>query len=111
MLGVDPSIALSVAKVESNLNPNVIGKHGEIGTMQLLPSSFPEFNKSELSNTRTNIILGVMTLKEAKARCPHKDGITYVICYNTGISGAKNIINPKNNRYYRKVLRMFNNYK
>lgn len=39
-MGFDPNIALSVAKVESKLNPSAVGKIGEIGLFQLRPELF-----------------------------------------------------------------------
>ena len=38
-LGVDPYIALSIAKIESNFNPHVKSPRGAIGLFQLTPST------------------------------------------------------------------------
>lgn len=38
-LGVDPCIALSIAKIESNFNPHVKSPAGAIGLFQLTPST------------------------------------------------------------------------
>lgn len=38
-LGVDPKLALELAKRESDLNPFAVSKKGAIGIMQLLPST------------------------------------------------------------------------
>lgn len=102
MLGVDPSIALSVAKVESNLNPNVIGKHGEIGLFQLRPE-YSGYTRKGLFNPHINVMAGINRIKEVQQRCRFKDDFQYLICYNIGYDGAKKIKYPSRNKYLLKV--------
>lgn len=54
--GVDPNLAISVAKAESSLNPNEVSSAGAVGVMQLMPTSFPGQN---IYDPNTNIDLGV----------------------------------------------------
>lgn len=37
--GIDPALALEVAQVESSMNQNARGSHGEVGVFQLMPST------------------------------------------------------------------------
>ncbi|MFL6311650.1 MAG: lytic transglycosylase domain-containing protein [Terriglobales bacterium] len=65
--GVDPAIAVAVATRESGImqwKPNgqlVIGKAGEIGIFQVMPSSAPGY---DLSDPIQNIAAGVSILKQ-----------------------------------------------
>jgi soluble lytic murein transglycosylase-like protein len=55
-VGVDPNLALAVAKTESSMNPNAVSREGAVGLFQLMPSSFPGEN---INDVQTNIELGV----------------------------------------------------
>ena len=37
--GLDPDFVTSIAKAESNLNPNAVSPKGAVGVMQLMPST------------------------------------------------------------------------
>lgn len=67
--GLAPAIAEAVMAVESGFNPNAIGGSGEIGLMQIMPSTarMLGFNGSnaELAVPETNIHYGVMYLAQA----------------------------------------------
>jgi soluble lytic murein transglycosylase-like protein len=67
--GLAPEIAEAVMGVESGYNPAVIGGVGEIGLMQLLPSTarMLGFNgtAADLAAPETNIHYGVMYLSQA----------------------------------------------
>jgi soluble lytic murein transglycosylase-like protein len=55
--GIDPGLALAIGTQESRLNPNIgNGAAGEVGVMQVLPSSAPGVNLYDL---QTNINAGV----------------------------------------------------
>lgn len=103
MYNVDPMIALSVMQVESGCNPQVIGLKGEVGLMQLMPQ-FTTGSKKSLSQIQTNIKLGIEKLSQVKQRCKHQKDMTWVICYNRGVTGGSKISNPKSDVYYRKVV-------
>lgn len=107
MFGLDPKIALTIAKMESNFKVNAVGSSGEIGVFQLLPTSYPEFEKEELKNPRTNIILGIATLKKIKDKCKHLNK-NWVVCYNAGFAGAKRIKQPSKHPYalkFNKIMK------
>ena len=59
--GVDPRVALSVAKVESNYNQELVGSKGEVGVFQVLPSK--DYSKKLLKDTRCRYYKGGRELK------------------------------------------------
>src|SRR5262245_24974052 len=67
--GLDPALVDAVIKIESDYQPNKIGAAGEIGLMQVLPSTarFLGFGgmDTELAELRTNVRLGVTYLAKA----------------------------------------------
>ncbi len=101
--GVSPEVAISVAAVESQFNPNVIGVTFDYGLFQLNPKSFPNYTKTQLLDPKTNIELGVKYLAEVKKTCNHKEGITWLVCYNYGNKNAKKVKHPTLFPYIKKV--------
>ncbi len=101
--GVDPSVAISVATVESELNPSAVGELNEVGLFQLLPESFPAYSIKQLKDPRLNIKLGVKYLAKAQRYCFHKEGITWLVCYNYGFENAKRVKHPTLFPYVKKV--------
>lgn len=101
--GIEPSVALSIAKVESNYNMAATGSLGEIGAMQILPSS-SKYTVQELRSPLINIKEGLRLLKLAKDKCKHQIDRTYVICFNAGITGGNKIKYPLLFPYYKKVM-------
>lgn len=105
---VDPIIALSVASVESGLNPNAVGPTKDLGVFQLNPKTFNSYSKKQLLDPETNIKLGVRYIAEMKRDCTHNIDNTYVLCYNLGTSGAKKVKHPKLFPYYKNVMKVYN---
>src|ERR1700733_3791927 len=83
--GVPPSIALAVAQQESGISqwtPSgnlVTGSSGEIGVFQLLPSSFPGVDSSDLG---TNISTGISYLASLFQK--YGDWNSALQAYNSG---------------------------
>ena len=96
-------ISLSIAKVESNFNPNAIGKLGEIGLYQLRPEFVSDYSKEELFNIENNISIGIRKLKEVKNNCYFKDKLNWLICYNYGYTNSKSVKYPEQFPYIKKV--------
>jgi len=99
---VDPFVVMKVIKVESGYNQSAVGKHGELGLMQLLPSSFPEYTREQLLNPKNNIRLGIKYLSECKKQCVHKENMDWLVCYNAGINGGNKYKNPSKSKYVMK---------
>jgi soluble lytic murein transglycosylase-like protein len=85
--GLPPEIADSVMAVESGYNPAVIGGAGEIGLMQILPSTARMLGFSgtdaDLAVPETNIHYGVMYLAQAW-NLAHGDICTATMKYRAG---------------------------
>lgn len=105
--GVDPNIVKAVVQIESRGSPSLVGEAGEVGLMQLLPSSFPNHKRRQLKDTRTNIALGVQYLAEVKKKCSHQADLTWIVCYNAGVRGGRRIKSPKQFRYYVDFMREY----
>jgi len=76
---IDPKLALEVATDESNLNQNAVGRSGEIGVFQLLPSSFPGL---DLADVNVNIANGVGYLAAMLAK--YQNPAAALAAYNWG---------------------------
>lgn len=101
--GVDPTIATSVAAVESQFDSNKIGITGDVGVFQLNPKSFPKYTIKQLKDPKLNIQLGIKYLAKMKKECKHKDGITWLVCYNYGPTNAKKVNHPDLFPYVKRV--------
>jgi soluble lytic murein transglycosylase-like protein len=101
-MGVSPELALSVATVESDLNPNAVGSVGEVGLFQIRPE-YSGYSPLELKDIHTNIMVGIKMIKDAQHYCIHKEDVQFLTCYNAGFTGAKKIKSPKHFPYVVKV--------
>lgn len=94
---IDCNKAVAIAKVESNLNPNAVGKsHGEIGLMQLRP----EFHRCASFDPATNIRCALHYMKKLKA----SKGECWATYYNTGPNSG--IKYPCKHKYYKKISKV-----
>lgn len=99
--GVPVSLALSVAKHESNFKCHVVGRHGERGVMQIKPSTARGLGykgpASGLSNCSTGIRYGMIYLKMAYKKA---GGNVYrtALLYNAGLGSGR-----KKSAYAQKV--------
>lgn len=96
--GVDPILVLAIIQVESKGNPKATGGLGEIGLMQLRP----EFHSGVTYEIGNNIRYGVRYLAHIKDRCPNRNDLEWITCYNKGT--AKRLKHPTYNRYYKRVM-------
>ncbi|EIW18212.1 MULTISPECIES: lytic transglycosylase domain-containing protein [Pelosinus] len=62
--GVDSKLVMAVAKVESNLSPDVVSSAGAVGVMQLMPETAQGLGVRNCKDPRDNIDGGVRYLKQ-----------------------------------------------
>lgn len=98
--GIDPELALAIAKVESGLNDKMVGKLGEVGVFQLRP----EYHAVVKGDTTNNIRVGVRYLAHLHDKCGRVYGAAYFICFNLG-ENYRRIRYPKLFPYYVRVMR------
>ena len=98
--GIDPKLAVAIAQTESNLDPCKIGDLGEYGLFQLRP----EFHKTKLCDVDNHIETAVKYLVYVRKRCLKRYGDAWFICFNTGPNRKHVIKEPKQFRYYIKVM-------
>lgn len=105
---VDPQLAVSVARVESKLNPRALGKLGEVGLFQIRPE-YSKYSVAQLYDPTINIKEGLRILAEAKNGCRHKKEHTFLVCYNAGLTGGGKMTKPAEFAYYKKVMKEYDN--
>ena len=102
--GVPVKLARAVVKVESNFNPKVRGRAGEIGLMQIKPATARGLgfssSASALYNPDTNLKWGMSYLATAY-KLAGGDVCGTILRYNAG-HGARRM-NPVSRRYCGKV--------
>lgn len=97
--GIDPEVAVAIAKTESSLNPKAIGGAGEVGLFQL----HPEFHKVERGNIHNNVNVAMKYLVQVKNICEPKYKDAWLICFNLGPYYSKTIRYPTKFPYFIKV--------
>jgi len=81
--GVDPQLALAVAKAESGLRPQAVSPAGAQGVMQLMPETAKDLGVSNPFDARQNIEGGVKYLK-TMLDCFQGDPQQAIAAYNAG---------------------------
>lgn len=83
-VGVDPRLALSLAYVESGLKMGKVGDAGEIGVMQIKPTTGKMLGADvkQLRDLDTNLDVGLKYLKQGIER--YSDPQLGVVAYNAG---------------------------
>lgn len=107
--GIDPGFAISIAFNESSFDPKKIGKRGEIGMMQVLPSTAEElgFSKEDLADVSKNIEAGIKYLVQAKQYTGNQP-VLMAAFYNGGPGAVQSIRNqepydPRVKEYLKKL--------
>lgn len=105
---LDPNIVWAVIEVESQGNVTAIGESGEIGLMQILPK-YSKVPVKRLYDPVSNIREGVSKLVEARNYCKHQKDLTWITCYNAGVTGGSKLKHPKKFPYYKKFMSVYKN--
>lgn len=84
-MGISPRLAVTLAYQESGLRHGRIGDAGEIGIMQIKPTTAEMlgFNRKQLDDADTNIKAGLTYLKQGLEK--YKDPVLAVAGYNAGM--------------------------
>lgn len=95
---LDPLFLLAVIKTESGFNPMAIGRHGEVGLMQLMPKTgywmahrLKTAGPLDLRDPVVNIKLGAEYLAHLRKHFDSK-GSRYVAAYNMGIHNVHKLL-------------------
>ena len=108
--GVPPSLALAIARVESNFDPYALSHAGARGVMQMMPATaLGEYNvqASRLYDPKTNIKLGVAFIKQLIAS--YDGRVDIALSHYNGGSAVRDSYNnyriiPATRGYVNKVL-------
>lgn len=106
LYGVDPNLALSIAKVESGYNPNAVSYKGAVGLFQIIPR-YTKYSKEQLLDPVTNTKEAMRIIREYQKNCVHKEKFTWLVCYNFGINNAKKVKHPHLFPYVKKVKKEY----
>lgn len=114
--GIDPLFVLSVIQHESRFRNDTIGTSGEIGLMQVMPSTaswlseqygIPYAEKSDLFDPVTNVRMGINYISWLREKFPKTKDLASA--YNMGPKNLKIALNEKRRpkTYYIKVLKQY----
>lgn len=115
--GMDPIFVLAIIKTESKFNPMVIGRHGEIGLMQIKPTTaqwistkfnLPWKGKKTLENPSSNIKIGLAYTNYLRNKFDRK-ALRYVSAYNMGPTNLRRLLsnNQKPAEYNQRVMKNY----
>lgn len=106
---IEPAVVMAVIHYESKFDMYANGGKGEVGLMQLMPEYFGH-KKSKLYDPALNIRLGIHHLHYSRKYCKHQEDLTWLVCYNVGVTGGNKIKHPKKFKYYKEVYPLYQAY-
>lgn len=116
--GFDPLFVLAVIQTESSFDPTIVGRHGEIGLMQIKPTTaqwiaqkenLPWKGKNTLKNPSMNIKIGIAYMAFLRKNFSGAAS-RYVAAYNMGPKNVRRLAaQSKRPRDY--PMRVMANYK
>lgn len=111
-MGVDPAIALSIARTESGFSHNARSNHGAVGVFQLMPSTAKRMGLNPYS-LNDNIKGGIMYYKSMYKMFGSVE--LALAAYNAGPGNVKryNAVPPyaETKRFVSKIMKDYNYYK
>ncbi len=81
-MGVQPKLAISIAKIESDFNHNSVSSSGAKGVMQLMDKTAKFYGVKDINNLKENIKGGIRFLKHLVDK--YKDIKLVAAAYNAG---------------------------
>ncbi|MBW1888578.1 MAG: lytic transglycosylase domain-containing protein [Deltaproteobacteria bacterium] len=87
-MGIDPRLALSMAKVESGYDPGLVSPKGAVGVLQVMPQFVsPDYGitREMLFDPHINIRVGLSQMKSLLNRFDHDLDLS-LAAYNAGAS-------------------------
>ena len=92
--GVDPSLALQIAKVESGGNPNAISSTGAIGVFQFTGGTATDFGLRDRFNAKDNIDAGMRLLRSREGAIPisKRSSVASYLTLQLGAGGARELL-------------------
>jgi soluble lytic murein transglycosylase len=118
--GIDPLFVMAVIQTESQFDPSIVGKHGEIGLMQIKPETAKWIaekegirwkGKNTLRNPAMNVKIGIAYMDFLRKNF---DGAArhYVAAYNMGPTNVRRLasqsIQPR--EYPTRVMSNYNSF-
>lgn len=108
--GVDPRLALSLVRAESNFDPRALSPKNAQGLMQLIPATAARFGVRDPLDPRQNIEGGLAYLRWLLNRFDH-DVVKAIAAYNAGegaVDRHKGIPPyPETQAYVERILRFY----
>lgn len=101
--GVDPWLVVAVGFAESSWNVNARGRMGEVGPMQVMPSTYRALGGKRLGDWRENIDIGTryLAMMLDHARGDVRLAVAY---YNAGPSRPAAVVRQISARHVEKVM-------
>ncbi len=108
-LGVDPKLAVSIAKIESDFNHNSVSASGAKGVMQLIDKTAKFYGVKDINNLQENIAGGIRFLKHLTKK--YKSLQLVAAAYNAGETAVDKYkgIPPfaETQRYVKKFIKVY----
>lgn len=108
--GIEPKLALAVARTESNLNPNAVSVKNAQGLMQLIPETSVRFNVKKPFDPEQNVRGGLAYLRWLLAYF-RGDVALVAAAYNAGEGVVNRYLGippyPETRGYVRRILEVF----
>lgn len=98
--GLDPVFILAIIKTESKFNPLAVGRHGEVGLMQIKPDTakwiahkynLPWNGEQTLNSPCANIKIGLAYMNYLRGKFDKK-ALKYISAYNMGPTNVRRLL-------------------
>lgn len=115
--GMDPLFVAAVIRNESSFNPEVVGGVGELGLMQIRPTTAAEIaeklnvKKYDLRKPADNIKLGVYYMNQLRNSFEGHSQL-YISAYNMGSAKVRSLVRnaKKPKEYVLRVMKFYTEY-